>query len=150
MGILKWHAGLSVGNRELDQQHRELLGLCEAAATLLAADACVSEDFHRVLNDIMELLIRHFVTEECILAANGCPELAAHMLEHRASMERLTDLLCKGFRTRIDTPALLSGIGEWLNEHIAVSDISIKGYLAAGLESALAAPDACSPLEAAV
>ena len=90
-----WDPSLSVGNAELDEQHKLLLSLNQRATDLLTnkAGTHVRREFRHVLNEIVDLAEVHFAAEERILALNGCPNLAEHKTEHYQFIELLAELI---------------------------------------------------------
>lgn len=127
---LIWSASLSVGNEYIDNQHKQLIALCDRAtqcANVQSREA--KEEFHLVLNDLVMLANEHFGAEEKLLAENNCPTLLDHKLEHEACREELTNLLFKGMTGRFDIDGLVKLVQQWVNQHKLKSDMENRSFM---------------------
>lgn len=120
---ISWQPGYSVGNRLLDQQHQQLLSLCNQAIDCMETDSLESRaNFHLILNDLVEYTQSHFKTEEAILARHQYPLLDRHRSEHIAYQVKLTDFLLEASLGNINRSALYHYLADWWREHILCSD----------------------------
>jgi hemerythrin len=120
---------MSVGNPELDRQHRKLHELARQAIELVEGDCDLRENFHRILNDITDLAFQHFAAEEETLARNGCPTLREHKAEHDDYLEQLTRVLYRGSTGDEDRQALAQLMRDFTEHHLRETDLESKAYL---------------------
>jgi hemerythrin len=131
---ITWQPSYGVGNPILDQQHQQLLNLCNQAIDCMAIDSLESRaSFHLILNDLVDYTESHFKTEEAMLASHHYPLLETHRAEHLAYQVKLTDFLLEASLGHINRSALYHYLSDWWREHILCSD---KQYA-----SCLTAPD---------
>ena len=125
-----WQPGYSVGNRTLDQQHQRLLALCQRAAICMTEDSQPGvEQFHAILNDLADYAKYHFRTEEALLRRCGYPRLEAHLQEHAAYEQSLTDFLVSAAVGKVAKDALSDYLMSWWINHILDADLQYRGYL---------------------
>lgn len=119
-----------VGIRQIDDEHREILNLCERAVRCppIASPGAQSE-FHFVLNELAELLGEHFRHEESMLQRNRCPSLEQHQAEHFFYLERLSDLLYSAAEGVADSRSLQSFASDYLTRHLLGTDRSASSCL---------------------
>jgi hemerythrin len=128
---VEWRDSLSVGIREIDDQHRELLvhfnqllSACKAGEGL--------EELRRVLLFLDEYVIRHFTDEENLQRQHGYPGFEAHKKEHESFIARLKvlkqEIDCEGCALHhvMETNNLLL---KWLLNHISAVDVQLGTYL---------------------
>jgi hemerythrin-like metal-binding protein len=118
------------GNRVIDQQHRQLLALCNDAALAIAQFATNPGEFFRILNDVADLMHVHFRTEEDILRKNAYPNLDDHIKKHNELELEMTDLLwdaCvkEGDAYRVRFEKFLS---VWLDHHLFEIDAPAQAW----------------------
>jgi len=131
--FVEWQPDFSVGNDELDEQHKKLLGLCKMAVSCMADESPEGTLlFHDILNELSGYVRTHFRTEEALMKACGYPLLAQHQREHDKYHDRLTELLVKAGRGDINRDGLHHYLSNWWSNHILGSDKqyveSIKGH----------------------
>ncbi len=103
----EWQPIYSVGNYELDNQHKKILSLCRQSIDGIdenSREGIIS--FHLILNDLVEYADRHFKTEEALLAASGYPLSVQHIEEHLEYRRKLTELLIDATCGRVDKDSL--------------------------------------------
>jgi len=120
----------SVGSRQLDDEHRDILNLCNRAAHCppIASPGARGE-FHFVLNELAQLLGRHFRHEESVMEMNRCPSLEQHQSEHFLYLERLSNLLYSAAEGLADSRALQSFASDYLTKHLLGTDRSASNCL---------------------
>ncbi len=126
---LKWTDSLSLGVRQIDDQHRELIRIANGLlnAVELGRPTRVLEN---VLSRLREYTVFHFHSEETFMEDIRYPERGEHAREHFALKQRV-----KAFRRRLyrDEPLevgeVLAFLQGWLLDHILVSDMDIARFL---------------------
>lgn len=129
-----WGPNLSVGNDEIDEQHRKLLALGERAVALLDPESgsYAPAEFHSVLEQIVEQAEKHFATEEDVLTRRGCPNLVAHKAEHDGYIEMLADLVHQEMQDTQDKIGVLALLTEYLHRHLLETDMACREYFRDG------------------
>ena len=120
---INWQPNYSVGNSILDEQHKQLLSLCNKAVDCMQSNSPESRaNFHLILNDLANYAENHFRMEEDILARCNYPLLESHKAEHIAYQVRLTDFLLEATTGKIDKAGLSQYLAQWWRDHILCSD----------------------------
>lgn len=126
----EWSSALSVCNRWIDEQHRQLIELCNKAEACAARSSHEAHaEFHHLLNDLATLVSNHFRDEERLLEQHNSPNLEAHKAAHESFLERLALLLYDGARGMIDSRTLHRLIADYLIQHMLEMDMQEKRYL---------------------
>jgi hemerythrin len=120
---MSWEPELSVGVKELDEDHRELIAMLNEIQETAAAGRN-----DRELTDLVERVVArakaHFVHEERLLEESGFPEAQAHYMEHDRMIAKALSVQAA---FRCGSPSALSAeffdfLRDWLNHHILVFD----------------------------
>lgn len=155
---IQWQSHMSVGNDDLDYDHRRLVELCNVCEELLAADD--EAPMAGVMRDLVGLIAEHFDREEEILFTVGASAFWPHREAHDAVADRI-HLLRRRWSVAADRAArrdialaLHTFIRTALVEHILSDDRilahgSSTGTLPAGAQPAAAEPPASAPPPAA-
>ncbi len=121
MAKLQWNDAWSVGDKHLDGQHKQLVGLIN----MLEDDNTIPT----VIDALGEYVRRHFHDEEAAMERAGYPDLVAHREQHAAFREWLAS--AEQMQHRGEVAGLLRDgirayLRTWLVNHILVSD---KAYM---------------------
>lgn len=128
-----WTKQFSVGNKELDNQHKQLLGLCKRAVECLGSDGItMMTEAHGILNDLADYVSLHFRAEEKLMQACSYAHYAKHKEEHALYEMKLESLLAEAAAGTLDVAELIHYLSEWWVDHILVSD---QAYATAIAES---------------
>lgn len=127
--VPNWSDTLSVGNRKIDAEHRQILESCRRIVDLCASAAPMNAQHHVAFNDFAEALLQHVHTEEQVLHRNGCPRLEQHKAEHSTLCEHLSDLLFQAIEGRLNSHAWIEVARQWSNHHLHDCDLNDRLYL---------------------
>jgi hemerythrin len=83
----EWKDSFTVGNEELDAQHRRLLDLINEIGDLADAQNTVKSATFHALNGMVRYAENHFKTEEGYFEKYSYPEHRQHKEEHEAFVE---------------------------------------------------------------
>ncbi len=114
---------MSVGNKELDADHKVLMGLINKCQTYLdnGGDYKV---LHELLTELYEYTSYHFKREESLMENSGYPELESHKQLHEEMTIKvevfLSELARKGDLTTAEE--LLEFLINWWRTHIREKD----------------------------
>ncbi|MBI3446198.1 MAG: hemerythrin family protein [Magnetospirillum sp.] len=131
---IQWQDAMSIGVRELDEDHRALFDLVNdmERALALGDTGGVAE----IMRDLVGLISEHFGREEAMLSAMGCPSYYSHRDSHDAVADRIhllrrRYLVAEDDTTRTDIATALYGfINASLLEHILTDDSKLAKKLA--------------------
>jgi hemerythrin-like metal-binding protein len=117
MALIKWGKRYSVGVRDLDDQHKIIVGILnELHAVMLKGQAQSVAD--TLLPKLRSVTCGHFSTEERLLESTKFPGLNEQRTEHGALLDKVD-----GFVTRYKCgdntmyPELLYFMRDWLLSH---------------------------------
>jgi len=119
-----WNKNLETGNKEVDEQHKELYLLVQK---VLDADSFADrrEKIEVALNFLADYTVKHFATEEALMEECTYPALAEHKAQHEAFIVEVSAFM-KRFEAEGDkiqvSQAVNAIVVTWLQEHIMGSD----------------------------
>ena len=89
---LEWNENLSVGDAEIDQEHRRFIDLVNDLNHSIIDRGDLPEIRNR-MQSILDDGQRHFAHEEAILEQRNYPHTERHALEHQAIIENFDNIL---------------------------------------------------------
>ncbi|MCB1760201.1 MAG: hemerythrin family protein [Gammaproteobacteria bacterium] len=129
MSNFQWNEKLSVGNAEIDADHK---GLFELIAEL--ENSAVTRGFlSYILGRLEGYAAEHFAREEQLMRRVGYPGFDAHIREHKAFVEWLETV--KSTYTRAaESPYLIGDLVNdflrgWLTRHIMEEDMKYRDFI---------------------
>ena len=129
MALINWDSELSVGVRELDEQHKKLVSLINTLHDSLAAgkgSSVVSE----TISNLAAYAKVHFKTEEEILQRLQYPDLSGQQREHASFVKEINkfykNMESQKFKIPLD---VLNFMKIWLITHIQTSDKEYGPFL---------------------
>ncbi len=127
--MFEWSEKYSVGIREIDEQHKKLIGMIAQLH-----EAMRQGKGKQVLGDVLGNLIQytrsHFAAEERIMKANGYPDYELHKAKH----EKMTNNVANIYKDYQDgkasiTMEVMSFLETWLSKHILGTDMQYSPFL---------------------
>lgn len=118
MALIEWSAEWELGIKEIDGEHRKLVGLNDAMAQGRGRDVV-----GKTIDGLIAYTKTHFLREENYFNAFGYTDAAAHKAEHKKFILKVTQARTdyaagnKGLSTD-----LLFFLRDWLKSHIHQSD----------------------------
>lgn len=108
-----------LGHTVLDQQHAELLKLINQLSECIKSDhSNESEEFHSILNDLMDLTKAHFYSEESFIGRQGNLPASKYKADCEEYEERMTHFLFSATFGVIDKAGLAQYLSDWWWQHI--------------------------------
>ena len=132
MPWITWSEEMSVGVKEMDDDHKKLISILNEIHERVAAGQD-KQALSGLVDQMMAGTKAHFAQEEQLLAKSGYPDVTAHYEEHDQMIAKALSA-CAGFRwgsTSMLSEDLLAYPRDWLIEHIQSTDKSYGAYLSA-------------------
>lgn len=129
MRELVWDQVLSVGNDEIDSDHRILVNLFNLLGHSVSEGES-TEYVAAVLEELVNCSAWHFSHEERLMLKYGYEGLGEHRSEHRELIESIRELQGKYLETNSLEEEEFDLIEQWLTGHIFSSDMKFGAYLA--------------------
>ena len=121
---------LSVGNDELDSQHRGFFALVAEIQHFYNGTGRVAS-LEVLIDQIRLHSLDHFAAEEAIMAAHQYPGLEEHQKAHGEFIDQLEKIRQRHDSSREATLDLLFFVREWLIGHLKQADADYAPYLRA-------------------
>ncbi|MDH5473315.1 MAG: bacteriohemerythrin [Gammaproteobacteria bacterium] len=127
--FVEWKDAYSVGHKDIDLDHKKLLGMINHLQT--AVHYQTDEDsIENTLNELIEYTKYHFSREEKIMQDHNYPGLDEHKQEHAQMVDQVTKFIDE---YRVDKTRTIDNVLQflksWLINHINGSDQKYRPYL---------------------
>lgn len=120
-GTIQWNSRFSVGNLELDKQHKKLLDII---GQVTRAEG--RQDLLQSLVDLNQYASDHFSDEEAVLEKCGYEDFEQHATLHEEFISQIGIFLTA---PDLEKKKLLSFLHHWWINHILVEDMTYKECL---------------------
>ena len=129
METFPWKEDFSVGVREIDMQHKNLVIMINNLF-----DAMREKNGQEVLSEIVDRMVNyartHFSTEETYMLKYNYPGYAEHKAEHDEFTAKAIDLRRRlNDKTLVLSLEVIRFLKDWLSNHILVNDKKYGPYL---------------------
>lgn len=129
MTLIEWKPEFSVGNAEVDHEHRELIDLINR----VHAGIGEGKDRDRLatgLGEIYAQIAAHFALEEKIMRGAGYENLVSHKQDHESLLDQLADIIdAVELGNTLDQDDLSSRLNRWFTEHFRTHDAKLHRQL---------------------
>ncbi len=131
MALLKWDQSYSVGQPELDAQHRRWIEIINELHDAMTQEG--KEEMSTVtVNSLKAMLAyarNHFLAEERYMRQIDFPETIPHIKSHNECYGKvLTHLQNAEDGGHLPAPSLLKFLKEWLVQHILNEDMKYRHF----------------------
>ncbi|MEI7961390.1 MAG: bacteriohemerythrin [archaeon] len=129
MVFLKWSKELSVHMKEIDDQHKILIGLINSAYSIDKKSKDYKKKLGVVLNELVEFSRVHFSTEETYFQKFNYPFANEHIIAHEKLIIKVLQ-----FKDRFDSKDedilddLTFFLTDWLKNHLMKHDFKYSKY----------------------
>ena len=123
MPLLEWNDKMSVGVREIDAEHKNLVSMLNNLYDGMQSGKA-QEALAKVLDELISYTASHFAHEERLFAQTGYPAADGHIAEHRALTKQALEVQSKykAGATAALSMEVLNFLRNWLVNHIQGSD----------------------------
>ena len=127
--FIVWKDEYGVGHSELDAHHRHLIEVINTLYEIATAGASETQ-LDEMMREIDAYAIRHFQTEEEILAGSGYPHLSQQQKAHEAYVRKV-DELKRSFFLPVGglSQEILQFLKNWWLTHIVMMDKEYSAYV---------------------
>ncbi len=129
MNIIEWKESMSVGNVNLDAEHKQLISLVNKIANSLATNSqqATAKD---LIDELTESTIDHFHHEENIFNSSAYPHSENHRLKHSELIQKLKQISETIPQTDHKTGnSIIIELKDLFNDHILQTDMAYAGYI---------------------
>ena len=129
METVQWSEKFSVGVRELDQQHQQLIKMLNRLISTQGPINTHSETVSDTLMAMTRYAQVHFKAEERLMEAYGFPGLEEQKIQHRDFRKKTVDF-CTATTIGVEKipEALLEYLVDWLTHHILKDDMAYRSF----------------------
>jgi hemerythrin-like metal-binding protein len=128
MEIINWKNEFSVGVKEMDEQHKKLLGMINRLVEeqhTLTDPKTIAE----LLTEMTDYAQVHFRAEEYLMAEYGYDQLDRQERQHQEFIDKTVSFYsATDLGPNILSVALLDFLGTWLINHILKEDMKYKEF----------------------
>lgn len=128
MKLLKWKDAYSMGEVEIDKQHKGLFKLSNEIYYLVEAGVDDNERFRELFMALTDYTIDHFIYEEMYIQEEGFPGLEEHIVQHLEFSNRLRDI-CVGINKETHIADIGEFVTTWLVDHVIHEDMKYKKFV---------------------
>jgi len=133
MSLFAWKSDYSVGNAQIDLQHKQLFRMAGELHSAMV-NGRGTEVVEGLLDQLVAYTCHHFASEERLMKESGYPDYA----QHHASHEKLSGEV-REFQVRVKarkvavTLEMMRFLRDWLDHHIRGADKKVGAHLKARL-----------------
>ncbi|GAB1395176.1 bacteriohemerythrin [Rhodocyclaceae bacterium] len=127
---MEWKAAYSVGLREIDDQHKELLSLFCRVTDILDESKSWTDIHYRIV-ELRTFAAYHFEFEEALMRMFGYTEHDRHADSHKQFFIQLAEFEKHSILGDVKQE-MLQFLFDWLFSHIMKSDKAYAQYILAG------------------
>lgn len=122
MSLITWGPLLSVGHKDIDEQHQKLVGMLNRLNDALHGGQG-DEGLRTILDELVQYTVYHFGTEEQLATAAGFELSVQHKAEHDQFVADIA-----AFKQKFDAGSatlsveVMHFLRDWLSRHIMQTD----------------------------
>ena len=128
MAFVDWTEEFSVGIKDIDDQHKILVGMLNQLNQGVI-ERKGAECMKKIILEMIAYAGTHFATEEKLMVKFGYPDYPNHKKEHDRFAKKAQDL-----KTRVEAAGFMMGLEvltflkDWLKNHILHTDKKYSGH----------------------
>ena len=129
MALIDWSDDYSVKVREMDDQHKKLIGMINDLHEAMKSGKG-KEAVEKILNGLVDYVGMHFSAEENLMKTHGFPEYMQQKAQHAELTKQVLDFQNKFHSGQaVLTVEVMSFLKDWLVVHIKGSDKKYGPFL---------------------
>ena len=129
MAVFAWNEKYSVSVREIDEQHKKLIGLVVQLHNAMRQGQG-KQALDKILKELVAYTQTHFAAEERIMKTNDYPEYAEHKVKHDKMTQKVLEVQ-KGYQAgKLNiTFEVMEFLENWVDKHILGTDKKYAPFL---------------------
>ena len=129
MPLIEWDDAFSVGNQQLDEQHKKFFHIINTLHDAMKKGEG-EEILLTVLKEFQGYTQYHFKTEESLMKLYSYPNYSSHKVEHEDAILKVNKFIID-YERKEGTLAIdaLNFLSNWLQNHILKTDRNYIPYL---------------------
>jgi len=129
MRNFEWNVALTVDVPTMDEEHQQVLRLCDDLQRAMMAGA-PTPDVHSVVDGLVIHVAQHFSHEERDMRRTGYAQYQWHRRQHHAASSKLRVMERRIRRGDRDAAIeLLDFLSAWLADHVRLADRMLGAHL---------------------
>jgi hemerythrin len=129
MALIDWNDNLSVNIKEVDLEHKKLIGMINELHSAMGSGKG-QDAMGKVLTGLVEYTKTHFSYEEKLMQQHNYPGYLSHKGLHDALTKQVLDLQSKFQEGKgVVTVAVMNFLKDWLTNHIQNTDKKYGPFL---------------------
>lgn len=129
MALIDWNDSFSVNVKQLDDQHKQVIGMINDLHAAMQSGKG-RQEVGEIINKMIEYTRLHFSTEEKVLSANGYPAYNDQKEAHDAFTQRVLDFQQQYQQSNLVLSLQVIGfLKEWWTGHILGEDRKYTAFL---------------------
>lgn len=132
MGLIQWTEKFSVGNKEIDDQHKKWIEIYNTAhEKMMSSDETLFRSSGvDALAEMKAYSEYHFSFEENLMESIGFDQLDSHKLLHNVFREKIDKIILDTHQgIHVLNSEIIKTVENWLVNHILTEDQKIKTLL---------------------
>ncbi|MCL5063036.1 MAG: bacteriohemerythrin [Nitrospiraceae bacterium] len=122
MALMSWSDNLSVNIKEIDEQHKKLVGMVNDLHDAMKMGKG-NDVTGKILTGLIQYVGTHFATEERLMKTHNYPDFVKHKAEHDNLTKKAIELQKQHQEGKsVLTIELMSFLKDWLSNHIMGRD----------------------------
>jgi len=122
MALMSWSDNLSVNIKEIDEQHKKLVGMVNDLHDAMKMGKG-NDVTGKILTGLIQYVGTHFATEERLMKTHNYPDFVKHKAEHNNLTKKAIELQKQHQEGKsVLTIELMSFLKDWLSNHIMGRD----------------------------
>ena len=129
MSLIEWDDAFSVGNQQLDEQHKKFFRIINSLHDAMKKGEG-EEILLTVLKELQGYTQYHFKAEESLMKLYSYPNYSSHKVEHEDAILKVNKFIID-YERKEDKLAIdvLNFLSHWLQNHILKTDRNYIPYL---------------------
>ena len=129
MAIISWSDEYSVGVKDMDEQHKKLIGMINELNEAMKSGKG-KDIMEKILKNLVDYTVTHFSSEEKLMQSNAYPGYLAQKSQHEALTKQVSDFQTKYHEGKaVLSVEIMTFLKDWLMNHIKGSDKKYGPFL---------------------
>jgi hemerythrin len=129
MVFMPWTNELLTSVDKVDEQHKWLVDLTNRLHDEIIKSDAHSTSVGLALQELIDYTVKHFAMEEQLFKSLGYPDSEAHLAQHEAFIERITNLSERQVNGESVSVEMMSVLKTWLVHHIMKTDMAYVPFV---------------------